>query len=96
MRNQYSRESAWEWLIKSWPELAKKFDGNKSLDRFVIYSAGPLCTLEYEKKFTDFFDSKSSEIAIGRPITIAKGEIKARVAWRKRELPSLRKHFSKS
>ncbi|MEX2014838.1 MAG: M1 family metallopeptidase [Candidatus Saccharimonadales bacterium] len=95
MRNQYSRESAWEWLVKSWPELTKKFDGNKSLDRFVIYSAGPLCTTDYEKKFSNFFDGKSKEVAIGRPITIAKGEIKARVAWRERELSSLKKHFSK-
>ena len=95
MRNPYSRNSTWEWLVESWPELAKKFSGNKSLDRFVIYSAGPLSTPEFEKKFNSFFGSKKDEVAIGRPIIIAQGEIKARVAWRKRELPALKKHFAK-
>lgn len=96
IRNQYSRDLTWEWLVKSWIDLSKKFDGNKSLDRFVIYSSGPLCTPEFEKKFNDFFGNKVDEVAIGRPITIAREEIKARVAWRKRELNSLKKYLSKS
>jgi aminopeptidase N len=95
IRNQYSREMTWDWLVKSWDELSEKFSGNKSLDRFVIYSAGPLCTVEFERKFNDFFADKINEVAIGRPIKIAQGEIKARVAWRKRELPSLKKHLAK-
>lgn len=95
IRNQYSRELTWEWLVQSWGELSKKFSGNKSLDRFVIYSAGPLSTPEFEKKFNDFFSDKTDEVAIGRPIKIAQGEIKARVAWRERELPTLKKHLAK-
>lgn len=95
MRNQYSRGLTWKWLVQSWSDLSKKFSGNKSLDRFVIYSSGPICTPEFEKKFNDFFGGKTDEMAIGRPITIAQEEIKARLAWRKRELPSLKKHLSK-
>lgn len=96
MRNYHSRNLTWEWLVKSWEDLAKRFSGNKSLDRFVLYSSGPLCTPDYEKKFKDFFADKTEEVAISRPITIALGEIKARVAWRKRELPSLKKHLQKN
>lgn len=93
MRNQYSRDKAWEWMVESWDDISKKLSGNKSLDRFVIYSSGPLCTPEFEKKFNEFFADKTNEIAIGRPIKIAQGEINARVAWRNRELSLLKKYL---
>ena len=93
MRNQYSRELAWNWLVESWDGLAKRFSGNKSLDRFVIYSAGTLSTPEFQHKFNDFFADKTDDVAISRPISIAEGEIKARVAWRERELPALQKYL---
>lgn len=95
MGNEYTREQAWNWLTESWPRIIKDFGGSKSLDIFVRYSASPIQTTDWQKKFNLFFKDKEDIISIERYIKIAKAEIEARIAWRNRELKPLETFFKK-
>lgn len=95
IRNQYSRDLAWNWLVTSWPRLKEKLGGNKSLDRFVTYSSSPLSTTEYLQKYDKFFTPEKNDIALGLPIKIALSEIKARIEWRNREEKPLKEYLKR-
>jgi aminopeptidase N len=93
MRNHYSRDQAWEWFVTSWDRLAKMFMGGKNMERFVWYSAGPVSTKDWEKKFKDFFEPKMSEPTLERNLKISFSEIAARIEWRDREESKLKAYF---
>jgi aminopeptidase N len=93
LRNHYTRELAWQWLVGSWPRLRKLFGDGKHMDYFVWYSSGPLSTHQWQKRFKDFFEPMLDEPSLKRNIQIAFGEIAARVEWRKREEPKLKAYF---
>jgi aminopeptidase N len=95
MRNRYTRESTWNWLVSDWDRLEALFGDGKSFEYFVMYSASPINTADWQKKFVNFFEPKSDMISLKRNIAIAKSEIKARIAWRKREESSLKEYFKK-
>lgn len=94
MRNEYTRQQAWQWLVGNWPRLEEEFGRSKSLDHFVVYSAGPIHTDDWQKKFENFWKPKREQIVLKRNIDIALSEIKSRVAWHNRDLPKLKKYFS--
>lgn len=94
MRSRYSRNAAWEWLTSSWSRLEKMFGNSKSFEYFVVYSAAPLNTVEWEQKFHAFFDPMLDNIILRRNIKVAHSEIAARVAWRVRDEPLLKAYLS--
>lgn len=91
MRNKHSRDIAWDWLINDWTRIEKLF--GKALDHFVIYSSGPINTLDWQKKFDKFFDTLIDRPDLSRNIKVAKSEIKARIDWRTREEKPLQTFF---
>jgi aminopeptidase N len=93
MRSHYTRDAAWKWMTSNWKHLEDIFDGGKSLDHFIVYSATPLNTREWQTKFETFFKPKMKEPALERNIKIALSEIPARVAWRNREEPKIKAYF---
>lgn len=93
MRNQYTRELAWNWLVDNWPRIEEEFGRSKSLDHFVVYSAAPLHTKAWQKKFENFWGPKQSQVVLERNIKVAFSEIKARVAWHDRDLAKLKTYF---
>jgi aminopeptidase N len=96
MRSRYSRELAWQWLQDNWPRLEEMFGSSKSFEHFVVYSAAPITTTDWEERFREFFEPKLDNIVLKRNIKIAQGEIAARVAWRKRDEPGLLSYFHHS
>lgn len=94
IRNRYTRELAWQWLVESWPRLEEEFGKSKSLDHFVVYSAGPIHTQEWQKKFVNFWGPKQEQVVLARNIKVALSEIEARVAWHNRDLPKIKKYFA--
>jgi aminopeptidase N len=96
MRSRYSREQAWRWLQDSWSRLEEMFGSSKSFEYFVVYSAAPITTTDWEERFHQFFDPMLTNIVLKRNIMIAHGEIAARVAWRKRDEPGLLSYFHHS
>lgn len=93
MRNRYTRRLAWEWLQKNWDRLEEMFGDSKSFEYFVVYSAAFINTPAWQKEFIKFYKPKSDIVALRRNIKIATAEIEARVQWRKREEPLIKKYF---
>lgn len=94
LRNKYTREVTWQWLVDNWQYLDELFSGGKSLDNFIQYAAAPMQTTDWLKRFCDFFDPMLEQPALARNIKIAKNEISARIEWHSRDLPKLQKYFS--
>ncbi len=95
MRNQYSRDQAWEWFTANYDSLSKKFGDGKRMEYFIWYSSRSLSTPEWKKKFEDLFVPKLNNVALVRNIKIALSEIDAQVAWRKRDEPKIKAFLSK-
>jgi aminopeptidase N len=93
MRSQYTRELAWQWLNDDWTRLEKIFGGSKTLDYLPVYSAGPLSTPQWKKKYEEFFTLLLNVRSLERNIRIGFSEIDARIDWRKREEPKLKQYF---
>jgi aminopeptidase N len=95
LRNRYSRETAWQWLVNEWPWLEKTFASDKSYGYFARYPGGVFSRPEELKKFTDFFEPKKSIVAMSRDIVLAEAEIKSRIAWRERNEAAVREWLKK-
>ena len=89
MRNRYTKDLTWEWLTSNWPWVIQTFGGSKTYDDFARYSAAFINTPELYEKYRKFFTPKMKDIALKRTIAIGLEEIKARVAWRKRDEASV-------
>ncbi len=89
MRNYHTRETAWQWLVESWDRIVAEAGGAKSLEYYIWYSASPMQSNSWLRRFNDMFESKKSEIALMRNIEIAQKEIAARIEWADRERPIL-------
>lgn len=89
LRNRYNRTATWQWLQINWPWIMENFGGSKSYDDFARYSASFLNTAEQLKEYKTFFEPMKTDPALKRAIAIGIEEIKARVAWRKRDESSV-------
>ena len=85
MRNRYTRELAWDWLTNNWNNIVKRVGGGKKMEYFIWYSSRPLSTKKWLKRYKDFFEPKTKQVALSRNIIIAFSEIEARATWRERE-----------
>ncbi len=95
MRNYYTRQLAWDWMVSSWDHLMELFGGGKHMEYFIWYAAGALSTPDWQQKFTEFFEPKLSDVAMARNIKISINEIAARADWRQREEANLKAFYAK-
>jgi aminopeptidase N len=93
MRNRHTREDAWTWLTSDWDRIFNTF--GKSIDHFLVYASSPLTTPKWQKRYKEFFEPKTDAVILSRGIKIALSAIEAKVEWRKREEPLLKKYLSK-
>lgn len=89
MRNRYAKAATWNWMMENWDWVMKHFGGSKSYDDFARYSASLINTQEMFSSYVEFFKDKREDPALKRAIAIGTEEIKARVAWKKRDLDSV-------
>ena len=89
MRNKYSREQAWQWLVNSWDRIAEESGGAKSLEYYIWYAAAPIQTEEWFSKFKAMFEPKKKIVVLERNILVAEAEITARIKWHNREISKL-------
>jgi len=95
LRNRYSRQSAWEWLVDKWAWIEREFAGDKSYGFYARY-AGSIYSREEElKKFLDFYTPKKDIIALSRDIALGEQEIRSRIAWRKRNEQAVKDWLNK-
>ncbi|MGB4800719.1 MAG: M1 family metallopeptidase [Candidatus Saccharimonadales bacterium] len=93
LRNRYTRDIAWDWMVSEWPWLQKTFENDKSYDYLPRYAASVVNTPEYAEKYHDLFHGKLDQPMLKRNITIGFAEITARLAWLERDLRSIQKFF---
>jgi len=93
LRNRYTRETAWNWMVDNWKWLEDTFSHDKSYDYLPRYAASCVNTRAYQQKFLDLFESKQDQLAIKRNIQIGMEEIETRVTWLERDLASVQAFF---
>ncbi len=94
LRNRYTRDVAWQWMVDEWGWLQKTFENDKSYDYLPRYAATVVNTRAYERKYHDLFDSKLDQPMLKRNITVGYEEISARLNWLHRDLKPIQSFFS--
>lgn len=79
LRNKYSRDITWHWIIDNWEIIKQEFSGDKSYDEYPKYSASFLITKKQLDEYINFFSPKKEEPALTRIIDVGINEIKNRV-----------------
>lgn len=94
MRNRHTRHLAWEWITGEWDRIYEQLGGAKALDYIPSYSANAMNTKEWLDEYEVFFTPLLKNVALRRNIKVGMAEIKARIAWRDRDLPALKAHLT--
>jgi aminopeptidase N len=93
LRNRYTRDIAWQWMVDEWAWLQKTFENDKSYDYLPRYAASVVNTRDYEQKYHDLFDGKLDQPMLKRNISVGFEEITARLAWLERDLAAIQTFF---
>jgi len=93
LRNRYVRDVAWDWMIGNWSWIEQTFQRDKSYDFLPRYAASVCNNQIWGDKYRAHFESKRDEILLKRNIDTGLAEIKARVQWLERDLPSVQAFF---
>lgn len=94
MRNRYTRETGWQWMIDNWAWLEETFKNDKSYDYLPRYAAGGCNTPEWAQRYKDFFEPKIDQIVLKRNIAIGIEEIDNRIKWLARDCSAVQQFFS--
>ncbi|MBP9852441.1 MAG: aminopeptidase [Patescibacteria group bacterium] len=94
LRNRFTRDTAWQWMVDNWQWLEDTFQHDKSYDYLPRYAASCVNTDDYAQKFHDLFDSKINQPLLKRNIELGAEEIANRVDWLKRDLSAVQKYFA--
>lgn len=95
LRNRYSRETAWEWLVQNWDWVQQEFSGDKSYGFFARYAGSIFSRQSDLDKFSRFFDDKREVVALARDIALGEQEMKSRIAWRERNEEAVKAWLNK-
>ncbi|MDB5181586.1 MAG: putative Aminopeptidase [Candidatus Saccharibacteria bacterium] len=93
MRNRYTRETAWNWMVSEWSWIEKTYSNDKSYDYMPRYAASVCNTRGWAEKYRTFFEPKQDQIVLKRNILIGLEEIENRIKWLERDLPAVRDYF---
>ena len=93
LRNRFTRDTAWQWMVDNWQWLEDTFKHDKSYDYLPRYAASCVNSKEYEQKFHDLFASKVDQPLLKRNIELGMEEIANRVAWLERDLAAVQDFF---
>lgn len=84
LRNRYSRQATWGWVIDNWDWFVNDFGTDKNFDYIARMPGNVFSTKKEQKQFNDFFESKKSINSLKHNIGLAEQEIEGRVGWRDR------------
>ncbi len=90
IRNRYSREATWQWLVDNWQWIEQQFGGDKSFDYYPRYAASGVMTRDMQAQYKTFFDPKRSVVALTRVIDLGLLEIEGRLELIERDGDAVR------
>jgi aminopeptidase N len=89
IRNRYTREITWQWLVDNWNWIEQTFGGDKSYDDFAKLSAAGLSSHDWLDKYREIWQPKQDIPALKRAIELGINDIEVRADWQRRDGPAL-------
>lgn len=93
LRNYHIREVMWQFVVNNWEWIEKQLGDSKSFDYLPSYFASVVTTNEQKKQYKDLFVPHLSNKTLKQNIEIGLADIDARIAWRKRDEPKIKKYL---
>lgn len=93
MRNRYTRDTAWQWMVDHWVWIEKTYQNDKTYDYMPRYAASVVNTPQYRDRFHELFDDKTDQPLLTRNIMLGREEIDVRLAWLERDLANIQAFF---
>lgn len=90
MRNRYTRDATWQWMVTNWAWIEEHFASDKSYNDFPQYAAQGLTTREQLANYIEFFTPKRSVPALTRSIDLGIKEIEGRLELLERDGDAVR------
>lgn len=90
VRNSDTRATSWNWLRNNWSWVKQTYDGDKSYDVFIRYTANALITRTELKDFKEYFTPMLDQPALSRTIELGIREIEGRVELIERDFEAVR------
>lgn len=82
LKNRFSRDKTWDWLVTNWQWISDVFSSDKSYDSYPRYAATAFSTTEGLKKYKSLFNKLKDEPALTRNITLGIMDIENKISWR--------------
>jgi aminopeptidase N len=95
LRNRYSRQATWQWLVDHWDWILQEFSSDKTFAYFARYAGSVFSKKDEQEQFLAFFGPKKQVVALTRDVTLAEQEIASRLAWRARNETAVKQWLSK-
>lgn len=83
LKNRYSRDKAWKWLVENWTWISNNFASDKSYDSYPRYAATAFSTTKGLNQYKKLFVGLKSEPALTRNIELGIKDIENKINWRK-------------
>jgi aminopeptidase N len=93
LRNRYTGDTAWQWMVDNWQWIVETYSNDKSYDMLPRYAAMACNTAEQGKRYREFFMPKIDQISLKRNIEIGLEEIDSRITWLSRDIDSIKAFF---
>ena len=90
VRNSDTRATSWNWLRNNWSWVKQTYDGDKSYDVLIRYTANALITRAELKEFKEYFTPMLDQPALSRTIELGIREIEGRVELIERDFEAVR------
>ncbi len=91
LRNPYSREVAWQFLVDEWSWFQATLGQSKSFDFLPTYCASAITTKAWADTYRKFFEPKRKIKTLEHNIVLGYADIDARVAWRTRDEATIKR-----
>lgn len=93
--NRFTRQTAWDWMLAHWDWIKETYESDKSFDNFPRLAASVCNTPQWQKRYHEHFDPLQNVVMLARNIKIGAEEIEDRIAWLRRDLPTMQRYFAK-
>ncbi len=91
--NRHAKRATWQWMKDNWDWLERELGSDLSFYRTPIYAGRSFSDSEFLKEFEKFFADKSSP-ALDRSIKQAIEMLHWQIAWKDRDLESIRQFLN--
>jgi aminopeptidase N len=83
LKNRFSRDQTWKWLVENWGWISRNFASDKSYDTYPRYAAMAFSTPKGLQRYKSLFDKLAKEPALRRNIDLGIKDIENKIEWRK-------------